>query len=100
MPKGAVKSFSFNGLRVDRKNTTLGVGRIMPSKGAPPHYSGASVENRIKLGAVLDDFPGTGETGGYQEAVSWPELPALPALVFERDAAARQAAELRLGIAD
>src|SRR6185436_20412858 len=100
MPKADPRPLLINGLRVDRKTTTLGVARIMPPNSALTHYSGASFEYRVKLGAVLEYFPGAVESGRHEEPVAGTEFPALPTPVLERHATSRHAAELGFGIAD
>src|SRR5690349_18832194 len=72
----------------------------MPRMGRPVHSLGAALKKGVELGAVLDDFPGSLEAGGYDEALAGAELPAVSLRVLEDDATARQAAELRLGVPD
>src|SRR5690349_1515055 len=64
------------------------------------HLLGASLEECVELGALLEHLPTTFEAGGHDEGVAHAELPAPAAGVFQCDAASREAAELGLGVTD
>src|SRR5688572_19680466 len=100
MPKHRCHCLFINGLRVAVNNTTASVARIMPSNRKFVHPLGAGFENRVKLGAVLDDFPRASEPAGNQEALAGGEFPASALEIFKRHPATGQAAELRLRISN
>src|SRR3954452_17024283 len=100
MTKAGGLLYGFNDLRVVQNNTLTSVARIMPSNRGAAHLLSARLEDGVELGAVLEDFPGAFEPGRYDECLTGREFPALAVPVLEDDAPLRQAAELRLGIAD
>jgi hypothetical protein len=72
----------------------------MPPNSADLHTLGARFENRVKLSAVLEDFPSSFETRRNHEAIARTKCPALTGEIFECDSSLRQAAELRFSVAD
>src|SRR4051812_25096989 len=72
----------------------------MPSKRSQLHLSGARFENRIELGARLDDLPGSFEAGGHDERVADAKLPARSRWILERYLPRGEAAEFGFGVTD
>src|SRR5438045_8876919 len=70
--------------------------------GAPrtqaPAFSGACLEHRVDLRAVLYDFPRTDEAGGDHERVPGSEAAALAGGALDGDAPGRHHAQLVLGV--
>ena len=62
------------------------------------HDLGARLKDGVKLGAILDDFPGALEARWHYETGAGTELPAIARQILEHHAAASEAAELGLGI--
>ena len=72
----------------------------MPPNGAHLHTLGARFEDGVKLSAILEHFPGALESGGYHEAITGAELPALTRVIFQCNSTACETAELRFAVAD
>ncbi len=64
------------------------------------HDLSARLKDGVKLGAILEDFPGAFEARWHHESGTGTEFPAIALPVFEHDAATSEAAELRLGVTD
>src|SRR5262249_20087485 len=61
--------------------------------------SAARLEDRVDLGALLDDLPGTGEAGGNHEGIARTEAAALAAGALYDDPSGGHDAQLVLGVA-
>src|SRR5262249_38093304 len=61
--------------------------------------SGAGLEDRVDLGAVLQHFPGADEAGGDHEGIARTEGCALPVCALDDDTSLRHDAQLVLRIA-
>src|SRR5678816_4281640 len=60
----------------------------------------ARLKDGVKLGAILDDFPGPLEACWHYKTSPGTELPSIARQILEHDAAGYEAAELRLGISN
>src|SRR5436190_726791 len=64
------------------------------------HDLSARLEIGVKLGAILDDFPGALEARRHYETSPGTKLPAIARQILEHDAASYEAAELGLRISN
>ena len=64
------------------------------------HDLSARLENGVKLGAILDDFPGALEARRHYETSPGAKLPAIARQILEHDPASYEAAELGLRISN
>ena len=70
----------------------------MPIPHGVLHDLSARLKDGVKLGAILDDFPGALEARRHYKTSPRTKLPAIARQILEHDAAGYEAAELRFGI--
>src|SRR6266850_7487761 len=61
--------------------------------------SRARFEDRVHLGAILENFPGAGKARGHDESIAGSECTALARLAFNHNTSRGDHAQLVLGIA-